>query len=478
MTAVQPIAGVQMRLAEHYLDILRRASAAVHRGRGNRTYWYTRIEQDWLQIQRWQTWSALAADSDSVQARVCLDFSIAGLEILRVRQSPPERITWLKQALLVAQQINDSAAERTLLHELGHTYFVVGASDEATQTARHLLQIAEASGDDFNMGRAWYVLGQAGLHVGALDDADNAFRKSVALLEKVGAEAELGRAFQGMGRVAMYSGDSPRALDFFRRYLQIVERSGREAELVPAYLTMNHVLLELRDYSSAKVYAERALQICLNTGFQRMLPSIWLSLGVTEAELGNLDAACRHYEAGIAVSRLVQAKSSLIEIQWYFGDARMRQQNYVEAYTYLQEALRLAHENHILYFLCEITAALTRWHLEQNQTAAACEPLREALGYARQLASDNFLAVALVPAIMLWRQVNRAEQAAQWAGVLSLHAEYVNPRLFNPLCAQLEQELGAERYNRALEAGKSYTLKDAVTEVVEQLDRLEIEAQK
>lgn len=475
MTTAYALTGVQRRLAEHYLDILRRASTAIHRGRGNRAYWYTRIEQDWLQIQRWQTWSALAADSDSVQARVCLDFSIAGLEILRVRQSPPERITWLKQALQVAQQVGDSTAERTLLHELGHTYFVVGASDEARQTARHLLQIAESSGDDFNMGRAWYVLGQAGLHVGALDDADNAFRKSVALLEKVGAEAELGRAFQGMGRVAMYSGDSPRALDFFTRYLRIVERSRREAELVPACLTMNHVLLELRDYAAAKVYAERALRICLDTGFQRMLPSIRLSLGVTEAELGNLDAACRHYEAGLAAARLVQAKSSLIEIQWYFGDARMRQQNYAEAYTYLREALRLAHEDHILYFLCEISAALARWHVEQNQTSAARDPLREAINYALQLGSDNFLAAVLVPTIMLWRQANRAEQAAQWAGALSLHAEYVYPRLFNPLCAQLEQELGTERYRRAVEAGKARTLKDVITEVVEQLDRLEIE---
>lgn len=478
MTASPTVAGVQQRLAQHYLDTLRRANVAVHRGRGNRAYWVNRIDQDWLQIQRWQTWSALAADADSGQARMCLDFSIAGLEVLRVRQTPPERIAWLKQALQAAQRINDNAAERTILHELGHTYFVVGASDEARQTAQRLLQIADASGDNFNTGRAWYVLGQVGLHVGALDDADTAFQKSAALLETVGAEAELGRALQGMGRVAMYRGNHQLARDFFTRYLRIVERSGREAELAPAYLTMNHVLLELRDYPSAKEYAERALQICLNTGFQRMLPPVWLSLGVTEAEIGDLEVACRHYEAGIAAARVTEAKSSLIELQWYLGDARMRQSRYVEAYPYLQAALRLAHEDRILYFLCEITTTLTRWHLEQNQAGAARDQLREAMRYALELGSDNFLALVLVPSVMLWRQVNQAEQAALWAGLLALHAEYMHPRLFDPLCTQLEQELGTERYRQSLEQGKLLTLKGAVTDVIGSLDDLETEMQE
>jgi tetratricopeptide (TPR) repeat protein len=477
MTAAQTVTGVQQRLAQHYLDTLRRANLAIYRGRGNRAYWYNRIDQDWLQIQRWQTWSALAADANSVHARICLDFSIAGLEVLRVRQTPQERIAWLKQALQAAQRINDNAAERTILHELGHTYFVVGASDEARQTAQHLLQIAEASGDDFNTGRAWYVLGQAGLHVGALDDADNAFQKSVAFLERVGAEAELGRALQGMGRVAMYRGNIQSARDFFTRYLRIVEGSGREAELAPAYLTMNHILLELRDYPSAKTYAERALQICLNTGFQRMLPPVWLALGVTESEIGDLEVACRHYEAGMAAARVMQARASLIELQWYLGDARMRQSRYGEAYTYLQEALRLADEDRILYFLCEIMTALTRWHLEQNQIEAARNQLREAISYALELGSDNFLALALVPSIMLWRQVNRAEQAAQWAGLLALHAEYMHPRLFDPLCAQLEQQLGTDRYRQSLEQGKLLTLKGAVTDVMGSLDVLETEIQ-
>ena len=50
----QSIVGVQQRLASHYLDTLRRANAAINRGRGNRAYWYKRVEQDWGNIRLYE----------------------------------------------------------------------------------------------------------------------------------------------------------------------------------------------------------------------------------------------------------------------------------------------------------------------------------------------------------------------------------------------------------------------------------------
>lgn len=457
---------VQQRIARHYLDTLRRANTAIHRGRENRTFWYKQVEQDWGQIRHWQSWSASADDGDSERSRLCVDFSIAGLDVLQVRQSPPERITWLQQALQVAQRLNDGPSERTVEYELGHVYILVGAVEDARQSALRLLQVSEAARDDFNTGRAWYVLGLVNLHVGALGEAETALQKSIALLERVGAEAELGRALQGMGRVAMYRGESQRAHDLFLRYLGIVERSDREAELAPAYLTMNHVLLQLRDYSSARVYVERALQVCQHTGFQRLLPLVWLSLGATEVELDDLESASQHFEKGIADARLMQAKSALIEMLWNLADVRMRQANYAAAYHLLQEALVLARENRILYLLCEITAALSRWHLDQKQVEEARDTLREACTFALELKSDNFLTLVLIPAMMLWRQTNRAEQAAQWAGLAVAYSKHVSARLFDPLCAKLKQDLGTKRYRRAFEQGKLLSLDDVVPQIL------------
>ena len=197
-----------------------------------------------------------------------------------------------------------------------------------------------------------------------------------------------------------------------------------------------------------------------------MLPSTWLTLGVIAAEMDDLEAANHHYDEGILTAQASQAKSAIIELLWYRGDARMRQGDLESAYTDLQEALSLARENRILYFLCEITTALSRWHLKQNQVEAARAPLLEALGFALELGSDNFLVLPLVSAMMLWRLKGQAEQATRWAGLLSNYPQYVHPRLFTPLCAQLALDLGGDDYRQAFERGKSLHLKETVNDVI------------
>ena len=47
MTAFTSPPAIQLRLAGHYADKLRRASAAFRRGPGNRAHWLHVIQQDW-----------------------------------------------------------------------------------------------------------------------------------------------------------------------------------------------------------------------------------------------------------------------------------------------------------------------------------------------------------------------------------------------------------------------------------------------
>jgi tetratricopeptide (TPR) repeat protein len=462
----QSMALVQQRLAQHYVDTLQRANTAIQRGRGNRSHWYNQIEQDWEQIRHWQAWSAEASDLEKERAKLCVDFSMGGLDILRVRQTPADRIQWMKTALAVAQKIGNTAAECTALHELGHTYFYIGATEDATAVAQMLLKLAEPRRDSFNLGRAWYILGQVGVHQGQLDEAEAAFIKGLAYLQEAGAEPEYGRALQAYGRIALYRGDNQTAYERFAGYLTIVERSGREAELAPAYITMNHVLLEMHDYPQAKHYAERALQVCLKTGFQRMLANAWLSLAAAEAELDELDAARTHYLQGITSARAMQANSTVIDLLRYLADVEMRQQHYTDAQQHLQEALELAQQHNISYYLCEISAALAHWHIDQHQAAAARVHLRTAFDYAQQLRADRFLVVVLARALRLFPLEGQTEQAVVWFGVLTRYAHYVEPRVIADLQTHLQQGLSAAQFEQALTRGADIQLADAVTEVL------------
>jgi hypothetical protein len=108
-------------------------------------------------------------------------------------------------------------------------------------------------------------------------------------------------------------------------------------------------------------------------------------------------------------------------------------------------------------------------HLNQGEIEPARAQLREAVGFAQQLKSSNFLTLVLIPAMMLWRAEHQLEQAAAWAGLLMQHQMHVLPRLFKPLCVQLESDLGVERYERALEQGKALTLESTVVQIASAL---------
>ena len=469
MITQQSLQSAQYRVISHYIQRLRQANEAIKRGHDYRTYWLNLIEQDWSQIKHWQQWTTLGNDYDIEKARYCSELCLAGNEILRIRQPPPERLIWLQQGLEAAQMIGDNEAERLCLFQLGQTYFYLGATEKAKECGYRLLELAQAAGDEVGMGHGWYTLGSAALHQGAMDDAEHAFQQCLAIFERLFDDIEVGRALQGIGRAAMFRGENQHAYEYFLRYLDIAERFGNEAELSTAYITMNNVLLGLRRYEEAKTYAERAVQICQQTGFQRMLPTAWLCLAVCEAELDDLEAAGTHMEQSIASARLIEGKSAVIDALRYLGNVKARQGNYSQAFSHFEEALELAREDHILYYLCEILSAQAWWYVVQGEIDRAHEALREAIGFAFELGSDYFLTIVLLPAIKLWQRMGWAEPAAEWVGVLTGYPEHVLPRMFDPLCVELERDLGAEGYHRALEGGKTVTLYGVLEAIMEQL---------
>jgi hypothetical protein len=88
--------------------------------------------------------------------------------------------------------------------------------------------------------------------------------------------------------------------------------------------------------------------------------------------------------------------------------------------------------------------------------------LREGAEVALQIKSDILLAKALIPAMKLWQEMGELELAAEWSGLLTLHPEHAEQKLVDAMSQQLEEEIGAKRYQDATERGKQFRLDEAV----------------
>jgi tetratricopeptide (TPR) repeat protein len=465
MNTEQTLQNAKLRLAQHYLNQLREANKGIQKGQVNSIYWFDQIEQDWAQIQFWYSWIAGQAHQDLRSARLCIEYMRHGSRVLRVRQSLTDRIRWLEQALTAAEQLQDSAV-CDLLHELGQVYFLMGQNERSRYYIRRLLTQAEANNDELNRARAWARLGHDYTYQGRMIEAEQAFSTSIALFEQLGVWEELGRAYQGIGRLALFVGNYEQALYFFGRYLVIVEESGRQAELAAACCTMAQALLALRRYEEAKSYVERAVQICQSTGFNRMYARAWSVLAMCEGELGNLETAIRCCEQGISLARSSAQSPALIELLYFLADALLQQGNCETALEHLQESLHLAIEADAPYLCCEIYTLIALAHNQQQRLDEAQEALSQALTLAQTFNIDHLRAKTLLSAIMIWQSYGELQQAARWAGLLSVHQQYVTARRFNPVCLLLEQQLGATYYQRAFDKGKLLDLSDTVGAVL------------
>lgn len=454
---------VQYRLAQHYVTRLQQANTAFRRGHGNRTYWYNQIEQDWSQIRQWQAWSASAAD-ELDKAQLCVEFSIAGIDILRVRQTPSERVTWLQQALDAAILVGNAEAQRTILHHLAQAHFYTSRAEQATRLANELLILSQRAKDILGMGRAYYTLASVAQQLGKFDDSEDLLNKALTLFEKCQATAEIGRTYQGIGRVAHFRGDYPLAYDYFAKYLAIVEGTGREGELSVALLTLSNSLVSLQDFVTAEQYAERSVQICRNVGFMRMLPAALLSLAMCEVELDKLDSAIRHYQEGIQVAESINMKNLVVSgmidlgnIYTHLGDLEMAAQYYVEA-------LEMAYQKKAPYYVCLAQGYIAYLYLLQNQLEPARRALLEAIEVALQLRTEPFLAKTLLMVVYFLWHAQAYERAALWLGVLHRYGIQLNHRLFDAICRELEVVLGTNQYMQIIQQGQNFELVEVTKE--------------
>lgn len=479
MTIASPVLQAQVRLARHYLDELREASASVIRSSESRSRWLHQIDQDWGQIKQWQSWTAAGRSREPERAHLCASYSVEGQNVLRLRQTPAEHLAWLEQAFDAVGQVDslsdavfnggaggsavagDAVMRRRLLYQLAHIHMTMGTLDAAERYAQVLHKLALAVDDELGMGNAEFVLGAVALSRSRFDDAERRFRQSLALYESIRAEAEIGRTHQGLGRVAEYRGDYAAACDHYTRYLAIVENSTRYAELSVALLTLSGGLLHLRDYETARVYAERAMQICRSTSFVRILPAALLMLANVEIELGDLDAAYAHGMEGIEKARAIDAKQMLVDGVYLLGRVCWRRDNIDRAFALWSEGLEIARAIRVHFSTFELLHDMAAVSLLNDGRESARGYMEEAVQVAGKLSTEYFNVRLIALAALYVERTDEPERAARWLGLASRFRQHADPHLLNILRANLEAALGVERCRSLREEGAGLAV-DAV----------------
>jgi tetratricopeptide (TPR) repeat protein len=459
---------VQARLARHYLNKLRSASLAVHRGQASTSYGMELFDHEWEQIEHWQSYACEQKDEDREWAHLCKEFSVAGLEVLSIRQNIGDQAGWLECGLEAALQLGDERAELSILDKLSKVYGLLGSVEKSRVFANRLLRRGLETKERLSIGRGYYHLGSVAEDRGSYAEALEHTQRALDIFTGLQARTDEGLALYHLGSIALYMSNTKQAYDYFLRHLELVESEGNISEVCRGLLSVAQTLIMLESYDRAGAYIQRAVHLSRRLGYQRLLGSGLILLAQWHGEQGEIDQEIKYYLEGIEAARSSGSQRDVIHGFSNLGLARLLNGEPREALLSLMEGLELARQAGIPRFISNILRNITDAYLALNDLEAARPALLEALYLARELNSSSQTVKVLTSAIGYWQIMGWNKQAALWAGCVMGRPE-IDANLFEPICERLKIALGSVIYQRALEDGRSLDLDNILDQVAVEL---------
>jgi tetratricopeptide (TPR) repeat protein len=256
----------------------------------------------------------------------------------------------LNEGRTLAEGLGDQRRLGWALAYLALSYFVLAEHARATAAADGARSIAEALGDLRLHVVASYHLGAALWFAGDPRRATTPLRAAVALVK----DAPPGERF-GLAVIPAVSS---------RQYLA-------------------QVLAELGEFVEAIAVGEEALRIAQVAGHP--ISEVWARHGLGSAHLrhGNLAAATRTLEPGLALSRAAEIRNALPAVATSLGSAYLWSGRAADAVLLMEEAGEALRAMRILGLRSWFIASLAEAYLVLGQVAEAREQAEQAVALAR-----------------------------------------------------------------------------------------------
>jgi tetratricopeptide (TPR) repeat protein len=451
--------GKRIGLAHHYLRKLTTASAAYRRGHENTAYALTLFDQEWLQIKHWWQWVNLHAHSDEV-AQLGVGYSLEGEELFNLRQTPQERLEWVKIGLTTAQKTRNKQAEVGCLFRMAWATHKQSRLEETETTARSALTMAESIGDLLYIGRILNLLGDILIRRGDYSQAWDLCSRSLKLLLDIGAEAYLSDTYFALSEIAYLQGNFLDAREYALQSVRILEERGLEGSYGLMYNWVGLLSCEIGDYELGEQYLRQSIEDSRGKGFHITLAHGLGSLGIVKVARQHYPEAKECFEESVEIAQAIGEEWLIPRVEGEKGYLLYLMGNGQAAEEILRRTVAYGRTSgyrgvlvHALHFLAEVQVGSGRLDL-------AYATLTEGLQIAYKDGNRIEIARGLLVAAKFSQQSGNTEQAAARLGLLFSQSGVI-ARILDAgrrFYATLEKEMGKERLEAVFQNGKNLNL--------------------
>lgn len=459
------------RMAFYYLNKLRIAASIYSFGHEHSEYALRLFDQEWPQMQQCWAWAKTHCFESPQNAHLCVQYSLASRELLALRLDPQHRITWLKTALEAAEFLRDDHVQAAHLYLIAASHYDAGELSQAETYAVQAIKRGALVHDLLNTGSVLELLGKVHYMMGNFTHARDYFEQSMAIVQTLGDRRLIGRVIKGFGLISWRTGDWKGAHQLLSEALEIARAEGQEIDICDGLIDLSLPTFVLGDVQTARELIEECIRRCRATNYHRVLASSYNTLGQMEADRTK---SLHYFKEAVSICRRTGISWNITSYLNNISFALCESGQYTEALKHADESLTLSRATGKHLAAAYSLSNLVEIYAQLGHIQKSCLSLREALEITRETDSSVVKLHMLIRAMTLWDRLGKAEQVAEWAGLmLSLPICVSQEREhLQKLCISLEAKLGTAVFNAALAHGKTRTLDGVMEDVLRELNQI------
>ena len=429
---------VQQKLAEHAATVLASANEMFLRGGESLRQGLDVYDRERANIEAGWGWACVRAEQDEWANQLCTRYPVVGAELLRIRQTPVERIKWLQAPLAAARRLNDRHTQTSLLGDAGTAYCYMGETQNAIKYHMQELTLAREIGERKREGHALRGLGLAYARKGQLPHALEYHEKSLALAREINDRRGESECLRELACDYHAMGAADRAIELGDQALSIVRETAdrcSEADCLGDLAAAHHALGQPR---RGVELGTQSLQIAREVRNLRSEASTLDTLGRCYAELGDTRRAIECHEAHLKIVRDMGDRYGEGDALGNLGNALARLGDARRALECYQELLKLVRDLHDRRGEAMVLGSIGKARARLGETRLAIESHSEQLRIAREIGDRHTEGSALWNTSLALDKLGNRLQAITHAGA----ARKIFEETGDAECARVRKQLG------------------------------------
>ena len=177
-----------------------------------------------------------------------------------------QRVQYLKQAIGIAEDINNPMAKANTLYELGIAYENKGNFEDALVVCQESLALFNANNKLFESTKVLTLIGAVYIYLENFDMAINHFKKALEIRYKLGDQIQIANALTNLGNVSGITGKLDEAMEYYGKALKIREEFHDLKGLSQLYNNIANIHFAKGEMSKVLPYRLKALQMDRESG--------------------------------------------------------------------------------------------------------------------------------------------------------------------------------------------------------------------